>query len=121
SRFSVARFQDSPLPTSLSSPMQNLRFALRQLVRSPLHTLTVVLILALGIGANTAIFSLVRSVLLKPLPYPQPDQLAWLSQQRQGAGSTPFSWPNVQDLRHDNHSFSALGVYARQSFTVTRR
>lgn len=98
--------------------MHDLKFALRSLCRAPLHAATVVLILALGIGANTAIFSLVQSVLLNPLPYPQGGELVLLNQTNKGF-STPFSWPNYQDVRASAQSFSALALYQRGSTTLT--
>jgi macrolide transport system ATP-binding/permease protein len=75
----------------MSSIRQNLRFAVRQLVRNPGFTATVVLTLALGIGANTAIFSIVNALMLKSLPYPQPDRMGTLFQRTQG--------PNPADER----------------------
>src|SRR3954464_8811844 len=98
--------------------LSELKFAFRQLARSPLHAATVLLILALGIGANTAIFSLVNGVLLKPLTYPNADRLVVLRQQRRGP-DTPFSSPNLHDLRRDNHVFETGGVFARDAYTVT--
>ncbi len=99
--------------------LQDLRLAFRAFLRSPLHTVTVVLILAIGIGANTAIFSLVHSVLLKPLPYPEPDRITLLQQQQRGTMDSPFSWPNIQDLKRDNRSFDAVGIFTRQTFTFS--
>jgi len=63
---------------------QNLRFAIRQLLRNPGFTITVVLTLALSIGANTAIFSIVNALMLKSLPYPQPERMGTLFQRTQG-------------------------------------
>ena len=99
--------------------MSNLRSALRQLTHSPFHTATIVLILALGIGANTAIFSLVRSVLLKPLPYPEPYRVMFLMQRFKDTQDLPFSWPNFQDLKRDSHSFSALALHQNGQYTLS--
>src|SRR3954471_7579297 len=101
--------------------MPNLKYALRQLGRAPLHSATVVLILALGIGANTAIFSLVQSVLLRPLPYPESDRVMFLRQSYKQSRSIPFSWANFQDLRRDAKSFSALAIFQSGAFTFSGR
>src|ERR1700690_4103860 len=68
----------------MSSFTRNLRLAIRQLVRNPGFTATVILTLALSIGANTAIFSVVSALMLKSLPYPQPDRIGTLFQHEQG-------------------------------------
>jgi putative ABC transport system permease protein len=101
--------------------MHDFRFALRTLAKSPLHATTVILILALGIGANTAIFSLIQSVLLNPLPYPDSDRIVLLNQRHQQERSTPFSWPNYQDVRAASRSFASMGLYQRGTFTLTGR
>lgn len=101
--------------------MHDLKFALRSLSRTPLHAATVILILALGIGANTAIFSLVQSVLLNPLPYPDAARLVLLNQSYQKERSVPFSWPNFQDVRAATQSFDSIGLYQRGTFTLTGR
>jgi predicted permease len=92
----------------------NFRYALRRLQKNPGFTLTAVLTLAIGIGAATAIFSLVDAVLLRPLPFPQPDRLLWLSQQDHslpGTASESLSYPDYFDWRAHNHSFRALASF----------
>ena len=101
--------------------MPSLKYAFRQFTRAPLHTATVVLILALGIGANTAIFSLVQSVLLKPLPYAEPERVMFLNQYFKENRSIPFSWPNFQDLKRDSRSFSAMAVFQGSTLTLAGR
>src|ERR1041384_1747521 len=99
--------------------MNNLRYALRQLRKSPGFTFVAVLTLAIGIGACTSIFSLVESVLLRPLPYPQAEQILAVQQQYKGSQRIPFSWPNFLDVERDNRSFAALGVVQRGEFTLS--
>ncbi len=99
--------------------MNDFRFAFRQLWKSPGFTAVAVFTLALGIGACTAIFSLVDTVLLRPLPYPDPDRVMVVRQNFKGAQEIPFSWPNFQDVRRDNHSFEALAVSQRNQYTLS--
>ena len=96
--------------------LQEVRYAIRQLINSPWFTVTVIFTLALGIGANSAIFSVMNAVLLKGLPVPNPQELVYLhvpSGQPEGAGNTgdsttSFSEPVFEDLRQDHHAFADL-------------
>jgi predicted permease len=94
--------------------LQDLRFAFRQLRKAPSFAVTAVLTLALGIGANTAIFSLVNSLILKPLPVANPSQLAELGQrQNHGLLFPQFSWPEYKQIRDESRSsFSDVFVHA---------
>jgi putative ABC transport system permease protein len=99
--------------------MNDLRFALRQLWKSPGFTAVAVLTLALGIGACTAIFSLFETVLLRPLPYPDGDRVMLVRQSFKGTQEIPFSWANFWDVHRDNRSFAALGIVSRGEFTLS--
>ena len=102
---------------------KDIRFGLRTLVRNPATTLLAMLTLALGIGANSAIFSVVNRVLLDPLPYPQPDELVMLVESAPALGFPRFSVspPNFEDFRRQNRSFEHLIAYGRERFNLTGR
>jgi predicted permease len=93
--------------------LQDLRYAIRQLLRKPGFAFTAVLTLALGIGANVAIFSIVNGIVLRPLPVPQPQQIAVLAAQQQGAplGIYFLSYPQLTDFRKQADMFSDLFAY----------
>ncbi len=97
----------------------DLRFALRSLARARGFTIAVILTLGLGIGANTAIFSVVRGVLLKPLPHRDGEQLVYLRQSVNGPGgdNIRFSVPEILDFRNASKSFKGIAEYS--GFTVT--
>ena len=87
---------------------QDIRYTLRQLSRSPSFAIVAILTLGLAIGANTAIFSVIDSVLLQPLPYPQQDRLTDIQ-----AGTDLFSYPKgwVREFQRRAHSFSSVSAY----------
>src|SRR5262245_46534548 len=94
--------------------------AIRSLSRVKGLAATVVITLALGIGANAAIFSLVRTVLLKPLVNKDESRLLFIKQSAPGirAENVAFSVPEIQDLRERTHSFSAIGEFSVINFTM---
>ena len=98
--------------------VQDVRFAVRTLRKSLGFTAIAILTLALGIGANTSLFSVVNGVLLNPLPYPQPEQLVMLHESKPNFRTGSISYPNFRDWRHDNHTFSSMAITRRTSFTL---
>jgi putative ABC transport system permease protein len=104
--------------------LRDLKIAIRHLSKSPGFSLTAVLTLALGIGATTAIFSIVEGVLLRPLPFPHPEQLVVLSDTLQGVevnGITEagVTGPDIINYIRDTHSFSALGGYTEPAYELS--
>ena len=103
--------------------MNDLKLAFRQLCKSPGFTLVAVLTLALGIGANTAIFSVVNAVLLKPLPFPSPDRLVAMgSTNRKDPDRShqynSLSYPDFFDFRNQNRTFDSMSVYRGGSYAL---
>jgi putative ABC transport system permease protein len=87
-------------------------FGWRQLRRSPGFTACAVALLALGIGLNAAIFTLVNGVILRPLPLPEPERLVVILERLPGGGTSPPSWPDQRDLRDQHRAFQSLGAFA---------
>ena len=90
---------------------QDVRYGLRMLLKSPGFTIIAVLTLALGIGANTAIFSVINSVLLEPLPFKDPAQLVALRQTESAPGTFPMDGADYMDWQHQNSTFSSMSMY----------
>jgi len=105
----------------MRSLISHLRYTIRQLLKSPGFTVTAVLILGLGIGANTAIFSLVNGVLLKPLPYPNADRLFHLYHTIKTDNTNPFDYPDFADFCAAQHSFSGLAASTLDWFHLSDR
>ena len=103
----------------MNTLLQDVRYGLRMLAKSPGFTAVAVITLALGIGANTAIFSIVNGVLLNPLPFSEPDRLIALYSRTADSPRWAISYPNFLDWVRDNRSFSALAAYRGDDFNLT--
>ncbi len=98
---------------------QDVRYALRMLGKNPGFAIVAVLTLALGIGANTALFSIVNGVLLSPLPYEQPDRLVALYSKTAEFKYSSISYPNFLDWQRYNTTFTAIGAFRSETFNLT--
>jgi len=99
----------------------DVQYALRNIAKKPLFYAVVILTLALGIGANAAIFTVVNGVLLQPLPYPHPERLmmVWTHNPRQGFDKDVGTYPNFEDWRRASQSFERMSAYFGASVTLT--
>ena len=98
--------------------MQDIRYAIRVLRKSPGFAAIAILTLALGVGANTAIFSVVNGVLLNPLPYPNPDRLVEVAEKGTLFSESSISYPNFLDWAQRNQSFEALAAYRQNDASL---
>ncbi len=99
--------------------MNNFRFAFRQLLKSPGFTFVAVVTLALGIGANTAIFSVINAVLLRPLPFPEAERIVYLNESDSTQPSISISWFDFLDWQRENTVFEQLAGSRRESFNLS--
>ncbi len=104
---------------TFESLLQDLRYAVRGIWRARVFSLIVILTLAVGIGANTAIFSAVYAVLLKPLPFPSGERLVWLGESSAKASGISVTWINFQHWRSENHTFESMAGYQKADLTLT--
>ena len=99
--------------------MHHFRYTLRLLAKSPGFTITAILILGFGIGANTAIFSLIDAVILKPLPFPEPDRLVQICEPYQNQQFTPLDYPDYIDIAAAQHTLAAVAVVNGGTFDLS--
>src|ERR1700757_3521705 len=102
----------------MRSLLQDLRYGIRLLRKTPAFTVVAVLTLGLGIGANTAIFSIVNAVLLRPLSFEKPDRVVLLQGVWQGRGSGGVSPGNFHDIREETKSFSSVSASAGAAYNL---
>jgi putative ABC transport system permease protein len=105
----------------LESVFQDLRYGMRGIRRSPGFSVVVILTLALGIGVNAAMFSVLYAVLLRPLPYPSSERLITLGEATSKASGFSVSWINFQHWRAENHSFENMAAWVGADLTMTGR
>ena len=103
---------------TMGSFLQDLAYGARALRRAPGFTVVAVLTLGLGIGANTAVFSVVNGVLLRPLPYEEPEELVWAAERNSEGRPMSVAWPNFVDWEAESGSFEALTAYFTASSTI---
>ena len=103
----------------MRSLISHLRHTIRRLVKSPGFTITAILILGLGIGGNTAIYSVIEAVLLKPLPYSHPEQLVQVYQAYQSFERLSLDYPDYVDLKTSQHSFQEMALWLNDDFTLS--
>jgi hypothetical protein len=105
---------------SIDTLSQDTRYAFRTLFRSPGMTALSILILALGIGANTAIFSVLKAVFMEPIPLPRAEQLTFLwNRNTRTGGRGPSSFPNYLDWKNENSTFQAMGAFGGTNVNLT--
>jgi predicted permease len=107
------------MASALQTLLQDLRYAIRMLAKSPKFAAVAILTLALGIGANTALFSVINGVLLSPLPFPEPDRLVSLYTNRLHFNRASISYPNFLDWQRQQDSFTAIAAFRHDDLRLT--
>src|SRR6266404_3677369 len=97
----------------------DMRYGVRMLLKNPGSAVVAIIALALGIGANTAIFSVVNAVLLKSLPYPDPDRLVVIYEFEPKHGTFSVAWPNFADWRAQTPAFESMAAYTQVHFDLS--
>ena len=103
----------------MSTLLQDLRYSIRMLVKSPVFAVIAVVTLALGISANTALFTVVNGVLLNPLPYPHSEQLMAVYASTPGVEQGPATYLNFLDWQRQTQTLSSLAMYRNQDYNLT--
>src|SRR5882762_9501028 len=103
----------------MTTLLQDLRYGMRMLAKNPGFATVAVLTLALGIGANTAIFSLVNAVMLRPPPFPEHRRLVFLSEKSRHMDDMSISYPNLLDWQQQNQVFEGVAGFRGQGFNLT--
>jgi predicted permease len=112
--------RDTRMTTIIEDFVRDFRHALRVMRKNPAFASASIVVLALGIGANTAIFSVANAILFRPLPFPEPQRLVRLWDNYGTPGNLgPVSYPNFKDWRSWNHSFSAMAAFAERGLVLT--
>lgn len=104
--------------TAMRSFLQDLSYAARQLRNAPVFALTAILTLALGIGVNAAMFSVVDQVLLRVMPFPRADEVVQMAAQTESGSFAPTSLPDIRDWQARSHSFSKIAYFTEQVPTL---
>src|SRR5580704_11526462 len=103
---------------TLESLLKDIRYGFRAIRRAPAFSLIVILTLALGIGLNTALFSVVHAVLLKPLPYPDAERLVWFGETLGGDSGVSVTWVNFKHWRDSNRTFESMASFQFTGLTM---
>src|SRR3954470_1064789 len=104
----------------MESIWQDIRLSVRSLRRAPTYAIAAIAALAIAIGANTALFSLIEAALLRPFPYPHPEQVLLVSESTKQFPSSSVAYPNFKDWREQTRDvFSGLAAFRRDSFNLT--